>query len=360
MWQLSLTSMTQGPGSPTERAGGRADQTLVEIRGLTKLYPVDSGWLAKKRSWLSAVEDIDLTVGRGEVLGLVGESGSGKSTLARLLIRLIEPTRGEVRYEVHNIFDMSRRQVRRLRRKVQIVFQDPYSSLNPRHTVGQIVGEGIERMAGRARAARTAELLELVGLSPTVHDRYPHEFSGGQRQRICIARALAVGPEFLVLDEPVSSLDVSVQSKILNLLSDLKETLHLTYVLISHDLGVIRHISERVAVMYLGHLVEVAPRARLFSAPRHPYTQALLSAAPVISARRDRARRILLTGEIPTAVDIPQRCRFASRCFRPIEECWHRVPRLEDVEDGQKVACFNHAPMAEALATRAAAGAGHV
>ena len=349
--------MTTGPTGPTERTGTAAG-ALVEIEGLTKLYSLDSGWPARKRSWLSAVEDVDLAVRRGEVLGLVGESGSGKSTLARLLIRLLEPTRGEVRYEGKNIFALSRRELRRLRRKVQIVFQDPYSSLNPRHTVGHIVGEGIERQTVRARAARTAELLELVGLSPAVHDRYPHEFSGGQRQRICIARALAVGPEFLILDEPVSSLDVSVQSKILNLLGDLKETLELTYVLISHDLGVVRHISDRVAVMYLGHLVEVAPRRELFSAPRHPYTQALLSAVPAISANRERGRRILLTGEIPTAVDIPARCRFATRCFRVIDTCWNVVPRLEAVGHAHEVACFNHAPIAEALADRAATGGG--
>ena len=340
--------MATGPASPTERTATLASAPLVEIEGLTKLYPVDSGWLAKTRSWLSAVEDVDLTVRRGEVLGLVGESGSGKSTLARLLIRLLEPTRGEVRYEGRNIFALTQGELRRLRRKVQIVFQDPYSSLNPRHTVGQIVGEGMDHETARGRAVRTAELLELVGLSPNVQDRYPHEFSGGQRQRICIARALAVRPEFLILDEPVSSLDVSVQSKILNLLADLKEGLRLTYVLISHDLGVVRHISDRVAVMYLGHLVEVAPRRELFSNPRHPYTQALLSAVPTTSSKRERGRRILLTGEIPTAVDIPARCRFATRCFRVVDVCWSQVPRLEGVGDGHHVACFNHAPVAEA------------
>src|SRR5438105_399089 len=321
----------------------RAAEALVEIRGLTKLYPVDAGWLSKKRSWLSAVEGVDLSIRRGEVLGLVGESGSGKSTLARLLIRLIEPTRGEVRYEGRNIFSLSARELRRLRRKVQIVFQDPYSSLNPRHTVGQIVAEGIERLPPRSRAARTSELLELVGLSPNVADRYPHEFSGGQRQRICIARALAVGPEFLILDEPVSSLDVSVQSKILNLLGDLRETLRLTYILISHDLGVVRHLADRVAVMYLGHLVEVAPKFQLFSNPLHPYTQALLSAVPVLSADRKRGRRIVLEGEIPTPIDIPARCRFATRCFRSIETCWEQVPPLDEVEAAHRVACFNFA-----------------
>ena len=332
---------------PAEQQGAAAP--LVEVSGLTKLYPLDSGWLGKKRSWLSALEDVDLTVRRGEILALVGESGSGKSTLARLLIKLIEPTRGTIRYEGENIFALSRPDVRRLRRKVQIVFQDPYSSLNPRHTVSQIVSEGISGLAGRARSTRTAELLELVGLSPNIVDRYPHEFSGGQRQRICIARALAVKPEFLILDEPVSALDVSVQSKILNLLADLRDSLQLTYVLISHDLGVVKHVADRVAVLYLGHLVEVAPKHLLFSNPRHPYTQALLSAVPMISSRREKASRIVLAGEIPTAINIPARCRFATRCFRSIDMCWKEVPRLKEVERDHEVACFNHAPLAEAL-----------
>jgi len=332
---------------PSERA--RAAEPLVEIKGLTKLYPVDKGWLGKKRSWLSALEDVDLTVNRGEILAVVGESGSGKSTLARLLIKLIEPTRGEVRYEGENIFGLSRAKVRRLRRKVQIVFQDPYSSLNPRHNVAQIVGEGISGLSPTARRKRTRELLELVGLAPNVIDRYPHEFSGGQRQRICIARALAVNPEFLILDEPVSALDVSVQSKILNLLSDLRDTLQLTYVLISHDLGIVRHVADRVAVLYLGHVVEVAPKLTMFSNPRHPYTQALLSAVPVISSQRAARTRIVLTGEIPTAIDIPARCRFATRCFRSIEMCWKEIPRLKEIERDHTVACFNHASMAEAL-----------
>jgi oligopeptide/dipeptide ABC transporter ATP-binding protein len=339
--------MMSALSQPTERP--RVAEPLVEIKGLTKLYPVDSGWLGKKRSWLSALEDVDLTVRRGEILALVGESGSGKSTLARLLIRLIEPTRGEVRYEGENIFGLSRAHVRRLRRKMQIVFQDPYSSLNPRHNVAQIVSEGINDLGASARRTRTRELLDLVGLSPNIIDRYPHEFSGGQRQRICIARALAVNPEFLILDEPVSALDVSVQSKILNLLADLRDTLQLTYVLISHDLGIVRHVAHRVAVMYLGHLVEVAPKQLLFSNPRHPYTQALLSAVPMISNRREKRSRIILAGEIPTAIDIPARCRFATRCFRSIDACWKEIPRLKEVEREHFVACFNHAPLAQAL-----------
>src|SRR5207302_5627844 len=332
---------------PTERP--RAAEPLVEVKGLTKLYPMDTGWLGKKRSWLSALEDVDLTVRRGEILALVGESGSGKSTLARLLIKLIEPTSGEVRYELEHIVALSRAQVRNLRRKMHDVSQDAYSSLNPRHNVGQIVSEGINGLAPGSRRRRTNELLELVGLSPNIIDRYPHEFSGGQRQRICIARALAVNPEFLILDEPVSALDVSVQSKILNLLADLRDALHLTYVLISHDLGVVRHVADRVAVLYLGHLVEVAPKRQLFSNPRHPYTQALLSAVPMISSKREGRKRIVLAGEIPTAIDIPARCRFATRCFRSIDVCWKEIPRLSDVEREHTVACFNHAPLAEAL-----------
>src|SRR5438270_2151079 len=339
--------MTSALSRPTEAP--RAAEPLVEIKGLTKLYPVDTGWLGRSRSWLSALEDVNLAGTRGEILALVGESGSGKSTLARLLIKLIEPTRGEVRYEGENIFALSRAQVRSLRRKVQIVFQDPYSSLNPRHNVGQIVSEGINGLAPGSRRRRTNELLELVGLSPNIIDRYPHEFSGGQRQRICIARAVAVNPEFLILDEPVSALDVSVQSKILNLLADLRDALHLTYVLISHDLGVVRHVADRVAVLYLGHLVEVAPKRQLFSNPRHPYTQALLSAVPMISSKREGRKRIVLASEIPTAIDIPARCRFATRCFRSIDMCWKEVPRLKPAEREHTVACFNHAPIAEAL-----------
>lgn len=327
---------------------------LVETRGLTKLYRIETGFLAKKGAWLSAAEDVNLVIFRGETLGLVGESGSGKSTVARLLLRLTEPTRGEVLYEGRNIFALPSRELRRLRRKMQIVFQDPFSSLNPRHSVERIIGEGVEDVRGREKARRVAELLELVGLSPRHRERYPHEFSGGQRQRIAVARALAVGPEFLVLDEPVSALDVSVQSKILNLLRDLKKQFNLTYLFISHDLSVVRHISDRVAVMYLGHLMEVAPRGVLFSNPRHPYTQVLLSAIPTMGQRQHDGR-IPLAGEIPSAIDVPERCRFAPRCFRSIDTCWQRVPDLGEIERDHAVRCFNHAPLAEALEGVAAA-----
>src|SRR5215472_12827410 len=310
---------------------------LVETRLVTKLFLVRAGWIAKQQSWLSAVEDVSLSVHRGETLGLVGESGSGKSTLARLLVHLIEPTHGEVRYNGRNIFGLSGGERRRFRRQAQIVFQDPYSSLNPRHTVETIVGEGIQGLDRRQKAN---------GLAADARERYPHEFSGGQRQRIGIARALAVNPEFLVLDEPVSALDVSVQSKILNLLRDLKKALNLTYVFISHDLSVVRHMADRVAVMYLGQLVELGSTPELFANPLHPYTQALLSAMPVLGGHPLQSDgRILLSGEIPSAIDIPRRCRFATRCFRPVEKSWKEVPSLEDVGRNHYVACFNYAPL---------------
>src|SRR5262249_53664399 len=270
---------------------------LIETRKVTKLFLVKAGWIAKQQSWLSAVEDVSLSVYRGETLGLVGESGSGKSTLARLLVHLIEPTDGEVRYKGRNIFGFSGGERRRFRRQAQIVFQDPYSSLNPRHTVETIIGEGIQGGLGRRQKAnRLAELLDLVGLAPDARERYPHEFSGGQRQRIGIARALAVNPEFLVLDEPVSALDGSLQSKILNLLRDLKKALNLTYVFISHDLSVVRRMADRVAVMYLGQLVELGSTPELFANPLHPYTQALLSAMPVLGHPLQSDGRILLSG----------------------------------------------------------------
>jgi oligopeptide transport system ATP-binding protein len=324
----------------------RAAIPLVEARGLTKLYPVETGAFAKKRSFLSAVEDLDLAIERGETLGLVGESGSGKSTVARLLLRLIEPTRGDVLYEGRSIVSLPRGDLRRLRRKMQIVFQDPYSSLNPRHSVRRIVAEGIEDAESRrSRNARLHELLDLVGLSADVLDRYPHEFSGGQRQRIVIARALAVRPEFLVLDEPVSALDVSIQSKVLNLLHDLKLELNLTYLFISHDLSVVHHIADRVAVMYLGHLVELAPKHTLYRNPLHPYTQALLSAVPTTTKDGAVSRRIRLAGEIPSPIDVPAQCRFSTRCPRVIDVCRERVPPLERVERDHYVACFNYAPI---------------
>jgi len=325
---------------------------LVETRGLTKLFTLETGFIAKKRALLSAVEDVNLRIERGETLGLVGESGSGKSTVARLLLRLVEATRGEVLYDGKDIYKLNRSELRRLRRKVQIVFQDPFSSLNPRHSVRTIVSEGIERENEATRARRVRELVELVGLPAGVLGRYPHEFSGGQRQRIAIARALAVEPEFLVLDEPVSALDVSVQSKILNLLQELKKELRLTYLFISHDLSVVEHFSDKVAVMYLGHVVEIGPKRALYGNPLHPYTQSLLSAVPTVSATKTQSDRIKLQGEIPSPIDIPARCRFATRCPRAIDRCREEVPRLERAERDHELACFNPAPLPHASSGR--------
>ncbi len=327
---------------------GRGSGHLIDARGLTKLYPMEVGFGARNKSFLSAVEDLDLAIFQGETLGLVGESGSGKSTVARLLLGLTEPTRGEVLYKDQNIYSLPRREMRKLRRKIQVVFQDPFSSMNPRHSVKTIVSEGIRVQDKEAKAQRVTEVLGLVGLTPDVMRRYPHEFSGGQRQRIAIARALAVDPELLILDEPVSSLDVSIQSQILNLLQDLKKRVGLTYLFISHDLSVIKHIADRVAVMYLGHLMELASKQELFSNPLHPYTQALLSVVPTVG-KREAERNIPLKGEVPTPIDVPNRCRFAPRCFRPVDQSWEEVPLLKQAEPTHYVRCFNYASLSEAL-----------
>jgi oligopeptide/dipeptide ABC transporter ATP-binding protein len=297
---------------------------------------------------------VDLEVFPGETLALVGESGCGKSTLARLILRLIEPTAGWVSFDGLDVLHATPSELRAFRRQAQIIFQDPYGSLNPRLKVQTIVGEGMAhlRLDREARRARLRELLELVELPVDVGDRLPHEFSGGQRQRISIARALAVEPSFVIADEPVSALDVSVQSKMLNLLLDLQERLDLTYLFISHDMSVVRHVANRVAVMYLGKIVETAPAAVLFDEPLHPYTQALLSSVPSLSRRRI-ARRIVLHGDVPTAIDPPEGCRFASRCFRAIARCTAETPVLSPAPDGDprhQLACFNPAPLDEALA----------
>jgi oligopeptide transport system ATP-binding protein len=326
----------------------RETEPLIDTRGITKLYPVKVGFLARRASFLSAVEDLDLAIFQGETLGLVGESGSGKSTVARLLLGLIEPTRGEVLYKGQSISSLSRRKMRELRRKIQIVFQDPFSSLNPRHSVETIVSEGIQAEHHETKVKQVTEVLSLVGLAADVLPRYPHEFSGGQRQRIAIARALAVEPELLILDEPVSSLDVSIQAQILNLLQHLKKDVGLTYLFISHDLSVIKHIADRVAVMYLGHLVELASKHDLFSNPLHPYTQSLLSVVPAVGKRETKGH-IPLEGEVPTPIDVPNRCRFASRCFRPVDQSWEEVPPLEEAERAHYIRCFNSAPLSEAL-----------
>jgi oligopeptide transport system ATP-binding protein len=334
---------------------------LVAVRDLRKHFPLGGGFLGRPQAWVRAVDGVSLAVEPGETLGLVGESGSGKSTLGRLMLRLIEPTSGEVAFEGRSLLALGARELRALRRDMQIVFQDPYGSLDPHMRVEQIVGEGlvIHRIGTRAeRRRRVAELLELVGLPPEAARRYPHEFSGGQRQRVGIARALAVGPRFVVADEAVSALDVSVQAQILNLLHDLRRRLGLTMLFIAHDLRVIEHLSDRVAVMYLGKIVELAPRDALFGEPLHPYTVSLLSAVPVPDPGVERNReRIVLSGEVPSPIHPPAGCRFHTRCPYVMEHCRTVVPALRPAA-GRLVAChLVHPPAAaEHEPIRAAAG----
>ena len=316
---------------------------LVEVDDLRTHFRVRRGWFGGDRGVVRAVDGVSLRVAPGETLGLVGESGCGKSTLGRTVLRLIEPTAGTIRFEGTDITPLTQRELRPYRRRMQIVFQDPYGSLNPRMTVRATVGEAL-RVHALARDAndereRVAALLGRVGLRPEQMDRYPHEFSGGQRQRVGIARALAVEPRFIVADEPVSALDVSIQAQIVNLLMDLQEEYGLSYLFISHDLKVVRHISRRVAVMYLGRIVEEAPTARLHEAPAHPYTRALLGAVPSADPK-NRRRRLLIQGEVPSPIRPPSGCAFHPRC--PIAErgrCDRETPELRPMADGHRVAC---------------------
>ncbi|MBW1697983.1 MAG: dipeptide ABC transporter ATP-binding protein [Deltaproteobacteria bacterium] len=301
------------------------DDILLEAKGLRLYYPIKRGLLGRTVGRVKAVDDVALFVRNGETLGLVGESGCGKSSLGRTLLRLEEPTAGYILFEGQNILDYDRQQMRLLRRQMQIIFQDPYSSLDPRKTVGKIIEEPfkIHNIGDRRqRLERVVQLMELVGLRPEHYHRYPPEFSGGQRQRIGIARSLALNPKFVVCDEPVSALDVSIQSQILNLLADLQERFKLTYLFIAHDLNVVEHLSDRVAVMYLGQVVELASSDVLYEYPRHPYSQALLSALPIADPTI-RRRRIILTGEVPSAIDPPPGCRFATRCPQVMRHCRH-------------------------------------
>ncbi|MFD9095614.1 ABC transporter ATP-binding protein [Streptomyces collinus] len=314
-------------------------EPLLEVRGLVKHYPLMRGIVFKKQvGAVRAVDGVDFTLGRGETLGVVGESGCGKSTVAKLLCHLERPTAGSIRFKGEDITRLSGRALKAVRRNIQMVFQDPYTSLNPRMTVGDIVGEPYDIHPEAApkgdRRRRVRELLDVVGLDADFVNRYPHQFSGGQRQRIGIARGLALRPEVIVADEPVSALDVSVQAQVINLMDRLQAEFELSYVFIAHDLSIVRHISDRVAVMYLGRIVETGTQAEIYDHPTHPYTQALLSAVPVPDPEaRDRRERIILAGDVPSPTDIPSGCRFRTRCWKARERCAVEVPALAVPEE---------------------------
>jgi oligopeptide transport system ATP-binding protein len=335
-----------GSDAPDALAAGRP-RTLVATERVGKYFPVRGGFFSRNQKLLRAVDGVSIRVRRGETVGLVGESGCGKSTLGRLMLRLVEPTFGRVVYDGRDIVPLSPAELRPLRRKMQIIFQDPYSSLNPRMTVREIVGEAIQihklAKTKNDEEEMVASLLRKVGLRPDVMGRYPHEFSGGQRQRIGIARALAVQPEFIVCDEPISALDVSIQAQIVNLLMDLQDELGVAFLFISHDLRVVRHISQRVAVMYLGKLVEQGSTEQLYAAPLHPYTRALLGAVPTPDPEKKRLR-IVVTGDAPSAIDPPSGCPFHPRCPRVVKgTCDKEMPQFAEHTPGtgHKVACWN-------------------
>ena len=321
-------------------------EVLLEVKDLKMYFPVTAGIIFQRKiADVKAVDGVTFSIKRGETLGLVGESGCGKTTTGRAILQLYKPTQGNIIFEGQDLTQLSGSEMRAMRRKIQVIFQDPYGSLNPRMTCGDIVGEPLTvhkltTNKGEYRD-RVAELLEVVGLNPYMGDRYPHEFSGGQRQRIGIARALAVNPSFIVCDEPVSALDVSIQAQVINLLEDLQERFGLTYLFIAHDLSVVRHISDRVAVMYLGHIVEVADRNELYENPLHPYTKALLSAVPIPDPAIEATReRIILTGDVPSPMNPPPGCVFHTRCPVMIDDCQLEMPELREVEPNHWVACI--------------------
>jgi len=319
------------------------NNTLLDIRNLKKYFPIKRGLFSKTVGFVKAVNDVSLNIQQGETLGLVGESGCGKTTVGRSILRLIEPTAGSVQFQGREVTKMDTSEMRMLRRQMQIIFQDPYSSLNPRITVGGMLAEIIKfhglRKSEADVQARVEELLNVVGLRPEYARRYPHEFSGGQRQRIGIARALSVEPKFIVCDEPVSALDVSIQSQVINLLEDLQRDFGLTYLFIAHNLSVVEHISTRVAVMYLGEIVELATSEELYANPKHPYTQALMSAVPMPDPRR-KPNRIILTGDVPSPANLPSGCHFHPRCPKAMPECKVTRPQLGNDGAGHQVRCL--------------------
>ncbi|MGW1402853.1 ABC transporter ATP-binding protein [Streptomyces sp. NPDC002405] len=333
-------------GTATLTKDAAPGEVLLKVTGLQKHFPIRKGLLQRQVGAVRAVDGLDFEVRSGETLGVVGESGCGKSTMGRLITRLLEPTAGSIEFEGTDITHLGVSGMRPLRRDVQMIFQDPYSSLNPRHTIGTIVGapfrlQGVEPEGGIKKEVQ--RLLSVVGLNPEHYNRYPHEFSGGQRQRIGIARALALNPKLVVADEPVSALDVSIQAQVVNLLDDLQQELGLTYVIIAHDLSVVRHVSDRIAVMYLGKIVELADRESLYKAPMHPYTKALMSAVPIPDPSRKSAKseRILLKGDVPSPIAPPSGCRFHTRCWKATEICRTTEPPLKELKPGQQVACHH-------------------